>query len=98
MMCFRSTLVVPLFASIGSPRAPLEACMNQIFYTRFALLATYLAYSSTRMMEAPDSSILWAMMPCNLLEVNQHFRETLIGLFFDPEDGAGMFLQNIGNF
>jgi hypothetical protein len=54
------------------------------------------------------SSIFWNIAPCSPLKVNRHFGGTcrpacyllhvgfLFGLFFDSEDRADMFLQNVG--
>jgi hypothetical protein len=51
------------------------------------------------------SSVFWYVMPCSPLRVNRCIRGTccllpshagfLLGLFFDPEDGGNIFLQNI---
>jgi hypothetical protein len=40
-------------------------------------------------------TVLWNIMPCNLVKVIQHFGGTSLGLLFDPEHGADMFLQNV---
>jgi hypothetical protein len=55
------------------------------------------------------TSIFWDVTACSLFEVNRSFEGTcsyqasyllhagsLLGLFFDPEDGTNMFLRNIG--
>jgi hypothetical protein len=41
------------------------------------------------------SYIFWDIRPCNPLKVKQSCR-LLLGIFFDPEDGGDMFLQNVG--
>jgi hypothetical protein len=54
-------------------------------------------------------TVFWAITPCSPLKVNRRFGGTyrlqlatcfhvgfLLGLFFDPEDGGDMFLQNVG--
>jgi hypothetical protein len=41
------------------------------------------------------STIFWDITP--LLAICSH-ADILRGLFFDPEDGGDMFLQNVGDF
>jgi hypothetical protein len=49
------------------------------------------------------SSILWDTRPCSQLKLKRRFGgkcrihpDFLLGLFFDTEDGSGMFLRNVG--
>jgi hypothetical protein len=54
-------------------------------------------------------SVCWDIMLCSPLKINQHFLGMfrsfacyvlhagfLLGLFFNPEDGGYIFLQNVG--
>jgi hypothetical protein len=57
------------------------------------------------------NAILWDIMPCNLLKVNQHFGGTyslhlqllaicfhtgILLVLFNPEDESGIILPNVG--
>jgi hypothetical protein len=46
------------------------------------------------------SSVFWDIMPCRLLKAGSAcyllYAGFFFGLFFDPEDGSGILLRNVG--